>query len=398
MDTIRNDLLCKHYESSKVAACIAHADGQAILSVPDQGYAVLPARFVQLCIQDFLLQGQDALHPQILAMDPVYFIGIAQLDDENFLIYGPASPIKHSAEEIRRFSAGFGLEEHLGKFINTVSRTPLMGYRAFASGFCVAIYLASGRNISIESVYLCNNTPGLKSAEEAMQEDLFLAREEPLSHAAYSFETALMDALKAGDRELLSKRALQPFAGRAGKISTDAVRQERYTFIVTLALATRAAIEGGAPEEEAYTLSDTYALRMDSLTGIRDIMMLTYDMLMDFCTLVARNKDTAHCSQPVRKCLEYISLHLHEDISLSHFAELTGLCTRAISQKFRQETGMSVVVYIQKQKIEEAKYLLRHTDYSYSEISNYLNFCTQSYFTKIFKETVGMTPQQYREQ
>ncbi|MFA2693852.1 helix-turn-helix domain-containing protein [Bacillus mycoides] len=54
--------------------------------------------------------------------------------------------------------------------------------------------------------------------------------------------------------------------------------------------------------------------------------------------------------------------------------------------------------YIQSEKIKEAKKPLILTDYPISDISNSLNFSTQSYFTKIFNCYTSFTPLQYRKQ
>ena len=59
--------------------------------------------------------------------------------------------------------------------------------------------------------------------------------------------------------------------------------------------------------------------------------------------------------------------------------------------------GMGIPEYIHREKLQEARYLLRHTDSTLSQITNYLNYPSQSYFTQIFKKYEGMTPQQYRE-
>jgi AraC-like DNA-binding protein len=50
-----------------------------------------------------------------------------------------------------------------------------------------------------------------------------------------------------------------------------------------------------------------------------------------------------------------------------------------------------------RRKLEEAKSLLKFTDKSISEISEYLCFSTQSYFQNVFKKKYGMTPKKYRE-
>lgn len=58
---------------------------------------------------------------------------------------------------------------------------------------------------------------------------------------------------------------------------------------------------------------------------------------------------------------------------------------------------MGIPEYIHREKLQEAEYLLLHTNYSLSEITSYLNYPSQSYFTEIFKKYNQMTPQQYRE-
>ena len=100
----------------------------------------------------------------------------------------------------------------------------------------------------------------------------------------------------------------------------------------------------------------------------------------------------------IQSCLQDISVHLHEPIPLEQLSRHCGLCTRSLSLRFREETGMGVPEYIHREKLREAEYLLRHTDYSLSEITSYLNYPSQSYFTQIFKKYKGQTPQQYRDQ
>jgi AraC-like DNA-binding protein len=49
-----------------------------------------------------------------------------------------------------------------------------------------------------------------------------------------------------------------------------------------------------------------------------------------------------------------------------------------------------------QKKIEAAANMLLFSDYSSLEISNYLNFSSQSYFIKQFKKQMGVTPKEYR--
>ncbi len=52
--------------------------------------------------------------------------------------------------------------------------------------------------------------------------------------------------------------------------------------------------------------------------------------------------------------------------------------------------------YYKKIKINRAKTLIKSTDKSILEISTTLSFCDQCNFSKIFKDIVGCTPIEYR--
>ena len=120
-------------------------------------------------------------------------------------------------------------------------------------------------------------------------------------------------------------------------------------------------------------------------------------MLMDFCGKVREIRRKPAASPVIKKCLDYISVHLHESIGLEQLSRSCGLCGRSLSLRFREEMGMGIPEYIHREKLREAEYLLRHTDYSLSEITSFLNYPSQSYFTQIFRKYLGRTPLRFRE-
>ena len=50
-----------------------------------------------------------------------------------------------------------------------------------------------------------------------------------------------------------------------------------------------------------------------------------------------------------------------------------------------------------KRKIETAKNMLVHSEFTSAEISDYLAFSSQSYFIRAFKKLTGMTPLEYQK-
>jgi two-component system response regulator YesN len=65
---------------------------------------------------------------------------------------------------------------------------------------------------------------------------------------------------------------------------------------------------------------------------------------------------------------------------------------------FKKQTGHGITDYITRKRIVVARQLLIKTNLSITDISTRVGISYSSYFTKIFKEQVGMTPQEYRQQ
>ena len=162
-------------------------------------------------------------------------------------------------------------------------------------------------------------------------------------------------------------------------------------------LASRAAIRGGLPSETAFSLSDLYCQRVDLLSDLQLIQNMTYTMLVDYCDRVQKIQNRPSVSSVIQKCISYISVHLHEPVSLEQLSNHCGLCGRSLSLRFKKEMGMGIPEYIHREKLQEAEYLLRHSSYSLSEITSFLNYPSQSYFTQIFKKYKNLTPQQFRD-
>ena len=102
-------------------------------------------------------------------------------------------------------------------------------------------------------------------------------------------------------------------------------------------------------------------------------------------------------SPMTNKCIKRIIEKLPDKITLDDLAGDLHISAKYLSALFNKETGMSITDFMQNIRISEAKKLLTNTDLSYLEISNMLNFCSQSYFNNLFKKKEGMTPKEYRE-
>ncbi len=84
------------------------------------------------------------------------------------------------------------------------------------------------------------------------------------------------------------------------------------------------------------------------------------------------------------------------ELSLAVVANEIMISASWLSTKFKEEVGIGVSDYINNIRINQAKNIMERDDCMIYEISEKVGFTSSQYFSKIFKENVGLTPNQYR--
>ena len=232
--------------------------------------------------------------------------------------------------------------------------------------------------------------------EETLARIAFNNREYMITHLPYEREMAFYQSIRMGNVEE-TKRLFKPLCGEGfGKLSDDPLRNLKYHFIITIAFITRYCIEGGMEMETAYNLSDVYIRHIDKCNTEEEIHAIHRQSVEDYAKRMHAIVKHELYSKPVALCLDYIYNHLHSKITLKELSEAAGLSESYLSKLFRKELGVTVSQYISQKRIEAAENLLKYSDYSCIEISNYLCFNSESYFIQVFKSYTKITPKEYR--
>lgn len=219
---------------------------------------------------------------------------------------------------------------------------------------------------------------------------------EDIYHHTYQEEVKTMDYIREGNLEEVVG-AVELLASTAGKLSENEIRNERNPGICSITLATRAAIEGGAAPAKAYKLSDLYINKIDQCKRMTEIFEYRKRSLYDFAKLVVEEREKRANSRYTEQCKEYIRKYYHQKICIPDIAEALGVSESHLSRIFKKETGESIQKYSMHMRIERAENLLKYSEASLTEISEYLCFSSQSHFGKVFKVYKNMTPKQYRD-
>jgi AraC family transcriptional regulator len=99
----------------------------------------------------------------------------------------------------------------------------------------------------------------------------------------------------------------------------------------------------------------------------------------------------------LRLVLDYVNMHLHEEISLGTLAALTGLTSYHFLRLFKQSTGETPLQFIIRSRMERAKKLLAATRVSVTDVALDVGYESVSHFITLFKRQTGVTPLEYQK-
>jgi AraC family transcriptional regulator len=128
---------------------------------------------------------------------------------------------------------------------------------------------------------------------------------------------------------------------------------------------------------------------------------LAVHLLKKYCVNKNKHNISAHDDglpkYKLRQALDYINNHLDQDIKLTNLAQAVGMSQYYFTRLFKQSMGMAPYQYVIQQRVEKAKLLLKCWQVAISDIALACGFANQSHFTKYFRQLTGVTPKVYRE-
>lgn len=145
-------------------------------------------------------------------------------------------------------------------------------------------------------------------------------------------------------------------------------------------------------EEEAGTGLMRLPSQSGSLAGLRTLVKQS---LLKLCR--SRLKSRMASQDAVAMAVEYMERNYHKPLTLALLANVVSLNYAYFSNIFKSRTGVSVTAYLQNIRLRKAKELLISTNDRIREVAHKVGFTDERYFEKLFKNSEGITPSEYRE-
>lgn len=211
----------------------------------------------------------------------------------------------------------------------------------------------------------------------------------------YEAECELIAKVKIGDR-VGAKEILNSLLGSVMFQNPGDIDILKARLVELLSILSRAAVEGGVDIQLLLEKNVDYINKVMHLDNQQDICAWISNALNDFIDSVYASQDAVKITQ-VKPAVDFIELNYDQPLTLADVAKAAYLSVSRLAHLFKEQMGITIIEYLTDVRISNAKRLLLATDKNCAKICFEVGYNNQSYFTRTFKEIVGMTPRQFRE-
>lgn len=196
---------------------------------------------------------------------------------------------------------------------------------------------------------------------------------------------------KAGAQKLLNEVLGYIYVQNAFDLATIRAR-----VVELIVLLSRATIDAGADMHEILVFNTNYIEKIEQFTSIEELSVWITGIMHRFISYAFDFRQVKH-SDVVYKVMEYVKAHFDRKLTLEDIAGHVYLSRSYLSSVFKEETGKSLFAYINAVRVERSKRLLLDNSIRLVDVAGLCGFEDQSYFTKVFKRLVGVSPKRYRD-
>lgn len=162
----------------------------------------------------------------------------------------------------------------------------------------------------------------------------------------------------------------------------------------------RLSLQGSERLEFENIMSDLDRLTSHGATQERRMLRILDMMyfIADLCRNVVNDRDSfSEKERHVQQVITFVERNYMNDLTLEDIADAVHLTKQYLSTLFKEVTGTTVFKYVYSRRINQAKILLwLHPSLSVTEVCYAAGFKHLAHFSRMFKEMVGRTPEDYR--
>lgn len=210
----------------------------------------------------------------------------------------------------------------------------------------------------------------------------------------YQSELVLVEKVRLGDRtgahEMLNEILGTVLYRHPGQLNVFKAR-----LLELLGILSRAAAEAGVDIDTVLEKNADYIQRIMQLGDQQEICAWSHLALSDFIDRAYALRQAGKTDR-LEPALDFLQSCYHEAVTLEDVARAAHISVSRLSHLFREKLGTTVIGHLNSLRINRAKYLLLTTDQTCTQVCYGVGFRNLSYFNRVFKQQVLMTPSEFR--
>ena len=328
-----------------------------------------------------------------------YYGCIKVKNNQNKIVIGPTRTLPYSDAVLSVLHTDYKIEEGKNSSIdNVLCSIPVLSLENFKNILSMIHFTVNKEEQDIDTIPIISVTTPHRCIDPQYYENFIEPKEEDREYNFIESEE-LFSYIESGNIQrvilFFEKHKFNKCEEGAGYYND--LRKKKNSTIIGLALVSRLALNSGLPPNEAYPTLHRYLNQVESSNDERLIDSLFIQSVLDFTTRISNSKLPSGLDKDTLQIAIYIKENIYEKLTVDSIAKILNFSRSHLSRKFKKAFGLSLSDYMRECKLVESKNLLAYSVMSIGEISNILNFSSQSHFQTAFKKQFGITPKQYRE-
>lgn len=337
----------------------------------------------------------STIFPQILVLEDNVYFAAFPCKEKYYIILGPVGSNYLTSRQNEEFRKKYNWEFQKKHF-------PRVSISQLMSIISVIWFMLTGEPVESHQITIRKEDSLALTESDSVEYRLFTHKEDKVRNN-FEGEQAWCNYIETGDIHKMNEmiaHAQNIFSSfeSVGILAKDNdYKQIEYTLVTSISLALHAAIRGGVMPFHCYEASD---LLLQKAAACNDILKL-YDLFIEtfqtFTMLVYMHNQRPQYGLLIEQCKDYIARHLYHSFKIANMSAALHINNNYLSQLFSKETGMTIQHYIRSERLNAAANLLKYSEESVGQISDYMQFSSPSRFSSYFKEKYHMTPLEYRK-
>lgn len=318
-----------------------------------------------------------------------------RLPDDILMIAGPFLTEEPTSERIIQVIASNGMHPSVKPALQDYYRSlPLASFpqvRYYAGSAGRYLY---GKAIKFDIIILSLGKTDTARFHNDQKEQLIAFRQ---IEKNYDLEKKMLWEAAHGNRKEALETYETLYLSICKQLTGEKMLQTSRCYSHTLhALIRKAAQNSGVHVSLLHTVFLKHMDRIEQSMTAKGLHEGNLIMLGDYMTLVQKLSMESY-SKSIRQVVAFILNNLGSDLKLSALASLCNLSPTYLASLFKKEAGITINQFITEKRMQLASNLLINSGMQIQEIALYLGYQDTSYFSRVFRKEMRMSPQEYRK-